>query len=32
MRRALSSDFTQLFLGGFAISTMAMLALLPGLL
>jgi hypothetical protein len=32
MRRALSSEFTQLFFGGFAVSAIAMLALVPGLL
>jgi hypothetical protein len=32
MRRALSSEFTQLFFGGFAVAAIAMLALVPGLL
>ena len=32
MRHAIKSDFTQLFFGGFAITAIAMLALLPGLL
>jgi hypothetical protein len=32
MRRTLTSEFTQLFLGGFAVSAIAMLALVPGLL
>ncbi len=32
MRTALKSDFTMLFLGGFAVAAAAMLALVPGLL
>jgi hypothetical protein len=32
MRRALKSNFTQLFMGGFSIAAVAMLALVPGLL
>ncbi len=32
MRHALKSNFTQLFLGGFAVAAVAMLALVPGLL
>jgi hypothetical protein len=32
MRRALTSEFTQLFFGGFAVAAIAMVALVPGLL
>lgn len=32
MRHALKSDFMHLFIGGFATATVAMLALVPGLL
>ena len=32
MRHALKSNFTQLFLGGFAVAAVAMLTLVPGLL